>query len=141
MFDGNQIVTTNEQQELDLSTFISQDIAISCLPMESSSKLVRKVLTEIHISRRSVMRRMDDLSTEITSELKQTITRAKFVSIALDESVTFDPMCELVVFVRLTDNNLTINEKFLELVPLTNTRKGIDVFQAIKHLIENLISQ
>ncbi|KAI3378725.1 hypothetical protein SNEBB_006579 [Seison nebaliae] len=92
MFDGHQIVTTNDQQKLDLSTFISQKIAISCLPIESSSKLVKKVLTElekllnskeslfiinnIHISRRSIMRIMDDLSTEITSELKQTIATA-----------------------------------------------------------------
>ena len=57
---------------------------------------------------------------------------------ALDESTDFTDTAQVAVFVRGINANFDITEEFTNLVSLKDTTTGVNIFEAIKHVIDVL---
>lgn len=59
-------------------------------------------------------------------------TTFKFYSIALDGSTDATDTAQLTIFIRGIDNEFNITEELASLVPLKNTTKSVDLYEAVK---------
>lgn len=105
---------------------------------ECMDALVQKICPEktsqfanISLSRRTVVRRIQELSENISSCLRSRIASFQFFSLALDESTDANDTAQLAVFIRGVDSEFTITEELLSLVPMKGTTTGKDVFDAV----------
>ena len=60
----------------------------------------------------------------------------EYFSVALDESCDIQDKSQLAIFARLISTNCLIKEKLLDIVPLNNKNRGIDVKEAMMVAIE-----
>ena len=86
--------------------------------------------SNISLSRNTVARRVEDMSADIQQEHRVKFDTFQYFSIALDESTDMKDTAQLAIFVRGVSSNFDITEEFVQLVPLTGTTTGVDVFQA-----------
>lgn len=92
-------------------------------------------ISSINLSRSTVSRRIIDLSSYVSSKLKDLLADCKYFSIALDESTDLSDTSQLLIFARMVFENFTTHEEMLSCVPLHRTTKGIDIFRAVEQKI------
>lgn len=97
-----------------------------------------KLFSNISLSRRTICRRIDDISSEIVVTLRDKIKLFKAYSLAFDESTDISDTSQLVVFVRGVNDSFEVTEEMLNILSLKGTTRGEDVFEAVvKCLAEN----
>jgi hypothetical protein len=102
------------------------DILVENICPEKSSQFA-----SISLSRRTVVRRIHEMSENVSSSLRSRIASFQFFSLALDESTDASDTAQLAVFIRGIDSEFTITEELLSLVPMKGTTTGKDVFNAV----------
>lgn len=98
---------------------------------------VAKDFESVALSRRTVSRRIDDISEYVNSKLYSLIANCSYFSLCLDESTDKTDISQLVIFIRTIQNDFTIHEEMLDLIPLHGTAKGIDVFRNLRDCLAN----
>lgn len=91
-----------------------------------------KLFSNISLSRRTVCRRINDISNEIVVQLRDQIQDFKYFSLAFDESTDISNTAQLVVFVRGVNESFQVTEEMLNVISLKGTTTGEDIFQAVK---------
>lgn len=81
----------------------------------------RQAFANISLTRNTVAERISDLSANLDSQLKHKVESFVAFSVAIDESTDITDVAQLAIFIRGTDETLTVTEEFLELVPMTDT--------------------
>jgi len=89
------------------------------------------------LSRQTIGRRIADMASDIEEQLKSLCDNVAFFSIALDESSDAVDTAQLLVFVWSVDKHFSVIEEMLDIIPLHDTTKGIDIFNAIDKCFGN----
>ena len=58
----------------------------------------------------------------------------KFYALAIDESTDATDMARLALFTRATDNKYNVTEKMAAFMPLEDTAKSFDLYEAVKKI-------
>lgn len=85
----------------------------------------------IPLSRRTIVRRMDEIAENIKGSLFDKIKDFEWYSIALDESADATDTAQLIIYVKGIDDNFEITEELLSLESLKNTTTGKDFFNSV----------
>lgn len=87
-----------------------------------------KNFQDISLSARTVVRRIEDISTNLFNKLKETSTKFEYFSLALDESNDVCSTAQLLIFIRGIDKEFNVTEELAALKSLHGNTKGEDLF-------------
>ena len=113
--------------------FIQKALAIGAHYMIPEKK---HVFSKICLSRPTVQRRIENLTTDVKEQVIEQCKDFKYFSIAVDESTDAKDTAQLAVFVRGVNDNFDILEEFLQLMPLKDTTTGKDILDAVLKCLE-----
>ncbi|PNF29727.1 hypothetical protein B7P43_G12158 [Cryptotermes secundus] len=86
---------------------------------EAFNKVGNKFQT-VPLSKQTVTRRLEDISNQISNNVKDIIANCSYFSIALDESIDVSDTNQLLIFVRAIKKDFIIFEELLKVCPLHN---------------------
>uniref|UniRef100_H2YX15 DUF4371 domain-containing protein n=1 Tax=Ciona savignyi TaxID=51511 RepID=H2YX15_CIOSA len=95
----------------------------------------RQKFKEVSLSRRTVARRVEAISVDMTSQLKVLVSSFQLFSLALDESTDIDDTAQLLIFVRGISENFKITEELLSMESMKDRTTGEDIFQCVKNAL------
>ena len=90
------------------------------------------------MSRRTVCRRISEMSINLYTQLKEKVEYFTHFSLALDESCDNTGTAQLLIFVRGIDRDFNIVEELAELRSMKSTTTGDDIFCEIVETMHNL---
>ncbi|KAI0209899.1 General transcription factor II-I repeat domain-containing protein 2A [Lamellibrachia satsuma] len=85
------------------------------------------MVSDVQLSRHTVEHRISDINTAIESQLHSELQACEYFSVALDESCDIQDKPQLAIFARSVSNDCVIKEELLDIVPLKDRTRGIDV--------------
>ena len=85
------------------------------------------MVSDLQLSRHTVERRVSNISMVIESQLHSDPQTWEYFTVALDESCDIQDKPQLAIFVRSVSNDFVIQEDLLDIVPLKDRTRGIDV--------------
>jgi len=95
--------------------------------------------SKISLSHQTISRRIDDIGKSIENKLEEKVRSFKYYSLAIDESTdVMDTVQEVAIFIRGIDNEFNISEEMASLVPLKDTTKARDLFEAVETTLNKL---
>lgn len=96
----------------------------------------KKKFQNISLSRRTVVRRVDAISEDLSDQLLHKIKTFKWFSLALDESTDIQDTAQLLIFIRGIDDKFVITEELLSLEHLKDTTTGQDLFDNVNQCLD-----
>ena len=90
----------------------------------------------ITLSRRTVVRRVEKISEDLTLQLQDTSKHFLWYSLALDESTDVQDTAQLLIFIRGINNSFKLFEELLSVESIKDTTTGLDIFNAVSSCIE-----
>ena len=99
--------------------------AVDILSPENSK--LKRMVSDLQLSRHTVERRVSDISMVIESQLHSDLQACEYFSVALDESCDIQDKPQLAIFARSVSSDCVIKEDLLDIVPLKDRTRGIDV--------------
>ena len=112
-----------------------KNCAIKMAEAFNENKVGNKFQT-VPLSKQTVTRRLEDISNQISNNVKDIIANCSYFSIALDESIDVSDTNQLLIFVRAINEDFTIFEELLKVCSLHSTTRGVDIFNAVKSAVE-----
>lgn len=91
-----------------------------------SGNLLADEIEKVRLSRHTVARRIEELSKYADSLLKEKFKSCAYFSLALDESCDISDISQLMLAVRMVDDNFNVNEEIFALIPLLRNTRGIE---------------
>ena len=88
---------------------------------------LKRMVSDVQLSRHTVEHRISDINTAIESQLHSELQACEYFSVALDESCDIQDKPQLAIFTRSVSNDCVIKEELLDIVPLKDRTRGIDV--------------
>ena len=82
--------------------------------------------------------RVEELSGDLKSQLKDKVKSFIAFSIALDESTDVTDVAQLAIFIRGVDASLNVTEEFVSVVPMTDTTTANDLFVSLVGALDKL---
>ncbi|XP_055011762.1 general transcription factor II-I repeat domain-containing protein 2B-like [Boleophthalmus pectinirostris] len=98
----------------------------------------RQALANISLSRPTMTERIEELSGDLKSQLKDKAKSFIAFSVALDESTDVTDVAQLAIFIRGVDASLNVTEEFVSVVPMTDTTTANDVFVSLVGALDKL---
>lgn len=98
----------------------------------------RQKFEEVSLSRRTVARRIEAISEDLTSQLKSRVSSFQLFALALDESTDIDDTTQLLIFVRGITENFEITEELLSMESMKDTTTGEDLFEYVENALHKL---
>jgi hypothetical protein len=86
----------------------------------------------LSLSRRTVVRRIENIASHLCCELKKDIAAFDYFSIALDESCDIKDTAQLLIFIRGITKNFAITEELAALRSMKGTTTGEDIFKELE---------
>ena len=91
----------------------------------------KKKFEDVSLSRPTVCSRIADMSNNLATVLKETVSEFEHYSVALDESTDRTNTAQLAIFVRGVSKDFKVTEELLDLKSLHSTTRGVDVFEKL----------
>lgn len=113
--------------------YIKDAIAIFCKNVCPEKEATLK---KVSLSRHTVTRKVEEISTNIQNEMSKLCEDLDFYSLAIDESTDLSDTAQLAVFIRGVTKKFEVFEELLALAPMKDTTRGIDIFEALKKTVE-----
>ena len=92
---------------------------------------LKKKKSDVQLSSHTVERRISDIDMAIESQLHSDFQACEYFSIALDESCDIQDKPQLAIFARFISNNCLTKEELLNIMPLKDRTRGINVKEAM----------
>ena len=105
---------------------------------ESKSQQVVKSVSDVSLSRRTVVRRVEEMSSGIEYQIKVKVNDLEYYSMALDESTDNKDTAQLAVFIRTVDKDFNVLEELVDLNAMKGTTCGIDVFEGLESSLQKI---
>ena len=99
--------------------------AVDILSPENSK--LKRMVSDLQLSRHTVECRVSDISMVIESQLHSDLQACDYFSVALDESCDIQDKPQLAIVARSVSSDCVIKEDLLDIVPLKDRARGIDV--------------
>jgi len=156
MEQNNEAKTENiykslQQQSLAASYSVALEIAKAKKPF-SDGEFIKKCAIEmakafgnetainnfqtVSLSRSTISTRVSEINAHIEDKLKLLIEKCRYFSLCLDESTYISDVSQLLIFIRIVEDNFVINEELIALASLHSTTKGMDIFNAVREQME-----
>ena len=103
---------------------ISLSLTVKLLNPVSKTKSIETKLNEIALSQQTITRRIEDLSHDVSEQLKDRVHTCSFFVLALGESADICDVVQLSIFIRGIDNNFNIFEELIGLELLHGRIRG-----------------
>ena len=94
------------------------------------------MLSDVQLSRHAIERRISDTNMAVESQLHSDFQACEYFSVALDESCDIQDKPPSAIFSRFVSTDCLIKEELLDIVPLKDRTRGIDVKEAMMAAIE-----
>ena len=88
------------------------------------------------MSKQTITRCIEELSHDVSEQLKDPFHTCSFFSLALDESEDMSEVAQLSIFIRGVDNNFNVFEELIGLESLQRRTRGLDLFDKIWSCLE-----
>jgi hypothetical protein len=88
--------------------------------------------SKISLSRQTITRRIEEIGKAIEKDIESKAANFNFFALAIDESTDVTDTAQLAIFIRGVDNEYNITEEMASLVPLRDTTKSSDLYEAVK---------
>lgn len=115
--------------------FIKKNLEDSIKILDPDNKKLHKLIEQVPLSRRTTERRISEISANIENCLKFDLKNCTAFSLALDESTDIQDIPQLAVYIRYVFADIQIKEELLDLVPLIETTRGVDIKNALDNII------
>ena len=76
----------------------------------------------------STMVRVSVMSANLADQLDRDLARCRWFSIQCDESVDSSSTAQLMIFIRMSFDDLSTKEELLTVLPLKTTTRGVDIY-------------
>ena len=86
------------------------------------------------MSQQTIARWTEETGKYIERTLESKAANLKFYALAIDESTDATDMARLALFTRATDNKYNVTEKMAAFMPLEDTAKSFDLYEAVKKI-------
>ncbi|XP_065654957.1 general transcription factor II-I repeat domain-containing protein 2-like [Hydra vulgaris] len=118
--------------------FTDGEFIKNCLIKTASVLCPEKIndFNNISLSRNTVADRINDIATDLRSQLTKICKDVKAFSIAVDESTDVKDVAQLSVFIRGCNFKTEITEELLELIPMHGTTAGADIILEIEKILD-----
>jgi len=103
--------------------------------MKNSAEILNRI-SNLQLSRRTFVRRISDISENLSCQLKGNLDNCLSYSLALDESTDICDVAQLCVWVRFVDEDLEQHEEMLALRGMHSQTRGEDIRSCIKDLLD-----
>jgi len=80
-----------------------------------------------------------EVGADLKDQLQQKCKIFEHYSIALDESTDISSTAQLSIFVRGVESDFTVTEELLDVVPMTGTTTGEDIFKAVDETMDYFV--
>ena len=84
------------------------------------------------------LRRSEELSNDVSQQMKDLVKTCTFFSLALDESTDICHVAQLSIFTRGIDDNFSVFEDLISLESLRGKTRRSDIFDKVKSYLVNL---
>ena len=141
---GAEIVKASHEVALLVAKSMKAHTIAESLIMPAAKILVRRVMGEesvaklkdVSLSNNTVKRRIEEMSVDIADQVIAGVRASKFgFAIQVDESTDVANCCQLLVYVRFTQNNAVKTELLLS-QEMCSTTKGKDVFNVLDNFFK-----
>lgn len=92
----------------------------------------------VPLSHQTVQRRVADIGEQVALTLSGIIQSTSHFSLCLDESTDQTDVSQLLIFVRVTEEDFSTKEELLDLCSLHGTTKGCDIYDAVKKSVDKI---
>ncbi|XP_041419118.1 general transcription factor II-I repeat domain-containing protein 2-like [Xenopus laevis] len=92
-------------------------------------------ISKISLSHQTIARRTEDIGKSVERCLKSKAAKFKYYALAVDESTDATDTAQLAIFMRGIDNEYNVTEEMASLVPLKDTTKSRDLYEAVKNML------
>ena len=103
--------------------------------LSSENNKLKRMLSDIQLSLHTVERKISDISMIIESQLHFDFQACEYFSVALDESCDMQDKPQSEIFVPCISTDCLIKEELLDIVPLKDSTRGINVKEAMMAVI------
>ncbi|PNF23260.1 hypothetical protein B7P43_G17325 [Cryptotermes secundus] len=115
-----------------------KNCAIKMAEAFNENKVGNKFQT-VPLSKQTVTRRLEDISNQISNNVKDIIANCSYFSIALDESTDVSDTNQLLIFVRAIKEDFTIFEELLKVCSLHSTTRVTDGAKSMTGTISGFV--
>ncbi|PNF42972.1 hypothetical protein B7P43_G11112 [Cryptotermes secundus] len=115
-----------------------KNCAIKMAEAFNENKVGNKFQT-VPLSKQTVTRRLEDISNQISNNVKDIIANCSYFSIALDESIDVSDTNQLLIFVRAIKEDFTIFEELLKVCSLHSTTRVTDGAKSMTGTISGFV--
>lgn len=98
----------------------------------------KKLFESISLSRRTITTRIEKITENITSQLKEKIKSFVAFSITMDESTDISDTAQLLIFVRGIDDKFNVTEELASLKSIKGTTTGRDIYSEFEKCLNLL---
>ena len=97
---------------------------------------LKRSVSDLQLSRHTVEQRISDINTAIETQLCTNLKKCRYFSMALDESCDIQDKPQLAIFVRSVSEDCVVKEELLDIVPLKDRTRGIDLKETLMMVVE-----
>ncbi|KAG7162491.1 Zinc finger BED domain-containing protein 5-like 10, partial [Homarus americanus] len=118
-----------------------EEIVKPCLQIFArrlGDKSIERKADEIALSKQTVTRRTEELSHDVSQQLKDLVHSCTFFSLALDKSTDICDVVQLSIFIKGIDDHFSVFEELVSLESFHGKTRGSDIFDKVKSCLENL---
>ena len=132
------------------SYIVAHKVAKQCKPF-SDGEFVKECLVDIAellcpdkqptfekicMSRRTLVRRIDNISSNLCDQLKSKLDNCTYLALALDESRDITDTSQFLIFIRGINKRFEITEELLSVYPMKDTTTGENLFIALQEVLQ-----
>jgi len=107
-------------------------IANTVFKDEKNGSDVISTLLDVQLGASTMVRRVSDMSGNLTEQLDRDLAKCRWFSIQCDESVDRSSTPQLMMFIRMVFDDFSTKEELLTLLSLKTTTRGVDIYIAVK---------
>ncbi|XP_040564117.1 general transcription factor II-I repeat domain-containing protein 2-like [Lepeophtheirus salmonis] len=119
--------------------FADDQIVKECLQKFAEVKCSQMLcVSDVSLSRHTIVRRDEDMGSDIPYQLKVKLNNTECYSLALDESTDIRDTAQLAVLIRAVDKDFNVAEELLDLNPLKGTARVVDIFEGVQASLQKM---
>ncbi|XP_069821761.1 general transcription factor II-I repeat domain-containing protein 2B-like [Dendropsophus ebraccatus] len=96
------------------------------------SEEMAKCFESVSLSHQTVARRISVMDQYVTQKVHEAVKNCTYFSIAVDENTDITGTNQLIVCIRMVDEDFSISEELLHLTPLQGSTKDEDIYEEMK---------
>ncbi|XP_075162700.1 zinc finger BED domain-containing protein 5-like [Haematobia irritans] len=132
-FEISWIIARNKKPHTIGELVIKPSIIAAASKMLDNNAV--RQLSKIPLSNNTVKRRIDEMASDVKSQLIQHIKDSPLIALQCDETTDVSCSCQLLFYCRYIKED-SICEELLFSKPLTTTSKGEDIFKALSDFLD-----